>query len=197
MPTYVYLLFAVQAYAVLYVIATVVVADATGNHLNPLNLKRILLEVTGALLRRRRPTLSYTKRWQDVFRLDPDTATTADVEAAVLRVGTRISERRWAYPASQHTALRLLASAAADQLRRRDAYRQHQAFMHRYAEALGQRSGWRRVLGVPMGELDVRAIKQAYRKLAQRAHPDHGGSDAAMARLNNAFAQARQELAFV
>lgn len=57
--------------------------------------------------------------------------------------------------------------------------------------------GWRGVLGVSGNERDVSVIKRAYRKLALKFHPDRGGSDEVMARLNKAFAQARQELSFV
>jgi DnaJ-domain-containing protein 1 len=57
-------------------------------------------------------------------------------------------------------------------------------------------TGWRQVLGVGP-EHDAASIKQAYRKLASRAHPDRGGSNAFMAQLNVALAQAREELSFV
>lgn len=56
---------------------------------------------------------------------------------------------------------------------------------------------WRQVLGLPENERDVRVIKQAYRKRAQIAHPDRGGSNDAMAKLNQAIEQAREELSFV
>lgn len=37
-------------------------------------------------------------------------------------------------------------------------------------------------------------IERAYREKAKRAHPDHGGSDAAMAELNEARAAGLKEL---
>lgn len=52
-------------------------------------------------------------------------------------------------------------------------------------------SGWQQVLGVH------RTVEQAeaeYRRLAQNAHPDAGGTDEAMATLNVAIADARREL---
>lgn len=45
------------------------------------------------------------------------------------------------------------------------------------------------ILRVPPGS-SVDAIKAAFRKRAQVAHPDHGGSDAAMAELNWAYHEA-------
>jgi curved DNA-binding protein CbpA len=50
------------------------------------------------------------------------------------------------------------------------------------------------VLDLPDGTTAA-AIDAAYRELAATAHPDRGGSDAAMARLNLARDQARQSLA--
>lgn len=57
--------------------------------------------------------------------------------------------------------------------------------------------GWRGVLGLNGSERNVSVIKRAYRKLALQFHPDRGGSDDVMAKLNTAFAQARKELSFV
>ncbi len=60
--------------------------------------------------------------------------------------------------------------------------------------APGQHKHWRVVLGLEAGcTLDM--ARQAYRALASSAHPDRGGSDAAMAELNGAWAQAQKELA--
>ena len=53
---------------------------------------------------------------------------------------------------------------------------------------------WRSILGLSSNERDVRTIKQAYRKLAQQAHPDRGGSNDAMVQINLAMQQARAEL---
>lgn len=52
---------------------------------------------------------------------------------------------------------------------------------------------WWDVLGVPQGAF-LYEIKAAYRKLASERHPDKGGSDAAMAELNAAYAQAQKEI---
>lgn len=42
-----------------------------------------------------------------------------------------------------------------------------------------------------IGELDIAMVEARYRKLAAKAHPDHGGSEVAMAELNLAREQAR------
>ena len=53
---------------------------------------------------------------------------------------------------------------------------------------------WRTVLHVqPGGSLSI--AEAMYRRLARDAHPDRGGSNEAMARLNAAIRQAREELA--
>jgi len=55
---------------------------------------------------------------------------------------------------------------------------------------------WRVVLGVSASEKDASTIKTAYRKRAQRAHPDKGGSNDAMAQVNQAYDAAKAELQF-
>lgn len=52
---------------------------------------------------------------------------------------------------------------------------------------------WREVLGVK-GTPDADALKTAYRHTASKVHPDKGGSDRAMAEVNRAYDEARQEL---
>lgn len=58
-------------------------------------------------------------------------------------------------------------------------------------------SNWRNRLGVGLTEQNIGAIKRAYRTKAQQLHPDHGGDHDAMSQLNEAYAQAKQELHFV
>jgi hypothetical protein len=55
--------------------------------------------------------------------------------------------------------------------------------------------GWREVLDVSDGvTVSLDYVEDKYRKLARVRHPDAGGSEAAMAELNVAISQARQEL---
>lgn len=57
------------------------------------------------------------------------------------------------------------------------------------------RIDWRAVFGVKPGEkVAPGAIKLAHRRLAIERHPDHGGSDSAMAELNKARDQALAEV---
>jgi hypothetical protein len=58
-------------------------------------------------------------------------------------------------------------------------------------EALAAPEQWWQVLGLSEVALPV-DIDSAYRRLAREAHPDAGGSDAAMARLNNARDQGKR-----
>lgn len=51
------------------------------------------------------------------------------------------------------------------------------------------------MIGVPAAERDLAAVRAAYRRRAQAAHPDRpGGSHDEMARLTVAMRQAEQEL---
>lgn len=59
--------------------------------------------------------------------------------------------------------------------------------------ALPAPPSWREILGVGPGATLERA-QSAYRALAKLRHPDNGGSNEAIQRLNDAIAQAREEL---
>lgn len=54
---------------------------------------------------------------------------------------------------------------------------------------------WWEVFGIPqaaIGALSISMVEARYRELASKAHPDRGGSDAAMAELNAAREQAKE-----
>jgi hypothetical protein len=53
---------------------------------------------------------------------------------------------------------------------------------------------WRGVIGVGPDVRDMPAVRSAFKKAASKAHPDKGGSDAAMSELNTALAAAEKEL---
>lgn len=57
----------------------------------------------------------------------------------------------------------------------------------------GGSESWWNVLGVPF-DAPLHAAEAAYRTLVRKAHPDRGGSDEAMVRLNVAIREARQLL---
>ncbi len=59
--------------------------------------------------------------------------------------------------------------------------------------ALPAPPSWREILGVGL-DATLLAAEASYRRLAFNAHPDKGGSVEAMQRLNDAIAQAREEL---
>lgn len=61
-------------------------------------------------------------------------------------------------------------------------------------KALPAPKNWRDVLG-PIKQPSRAAVDDRYRELAMARHPDRGGSDAAMAELNQARADAHRELA--
>lgn len=65
------------------------------------------------------------------------------------------------------------------------------------APAAGTPRHWRDVLSVPNPVQTERTLKDAYRRAASAAHPDKtGGSSAAMAAVNLAYEQAKQELGY-
>lgn len=66
-----------------------------------------------------------------------------------------------------------------------------QAFMGYQALPPQREKKWWDVLGVSPRASDEE-IKEAYRKLARKYHPDYGGSDEQMAIINAAYEQAKQ-----
>lgn len=60
----------------------------------------------------------------------------------------------------------------------------------------GAPRSWREIIGVPPGERDIGTIRAAYRRRAQEAHPDRGGSHDAMAELTAAMRHAEKDLGF-
>ena len=63
-----------------------------------------------------------------------------------------------------------------------------------HAEPPPAQGGWREILGVPPGEGRMALVRKAYMKKARLLHPDKGGSTVAMARLNEAYRMAKEEL---
>jgi hypothetical protein len=61
--------------------------------------------------------------------------------------------------------------------------------------ALPAPKGWREILDVPAEVRNLLAVKSYYKKLAQRHHPDNGGSHELMAEINRAWDDAQKELA--
>lgn len=70
-----------------------------------------------------------------------------------------------------------------------------QAFAGYTALPANTAADWRSVFGIPAGGLVTPAmVEDRFREMARKAHPDSGGSELAMARLNEAREFARQEL---
>src|SRR5690606_7036441 len=93
----------------------------------------------------------------------------------------------------------LLAIQALRQLERCGASeileRAFQGFNALPAEGETATEHWRSVLGFSPDEpVSAGAVGSRYRELARQRHPDRGGSHEAMATLNRAFAEARDEL---
>lgn len=198
------------AYTAMFIVAGSAVARAGGDTLSIFNCKAVFLECLGIVLRKVRKYITFRQElsWSQVFKLDPNRASYADVEQASLRMLLRMRQLRWYYPQSQRQVILRLAAQGFKHIQLREIYaaamREHlrntrtqSHYEQAAAPAPAQASGWRAVLGVTAHECDINVIKKAYRTRALKAHPDRGGSDAAMATLNNAIAQARKELSFV
>lgn len=139
------------------------------------------------------------------------TASRRQVLESGLRILKSMEKHRWAYPRSHMERVFELLDYAEWAVIHRDRMAAQDKEEYARTERARQRQhkqgnpsknpsssaqAWRSTLGLSSGERDIQAIKQAYRKLAQRAHPDRGGSNDAMVRLNLAMQQARAELRF-
>lgn len=201
------------AYICMYLKAAGIVAKCSLDVLGVHQVKRVVLECIGAWLRKRGGYITFdiSMAWSEVFKLEPATVSFPDIEQASMKVLNYMRKQRpWTYPASQRDAvIHLMAHALVFVSKRQELEElAKQAMQARKAAEQRSRhnpppqvarpvSMWRSVLGVSASERDVSTIKKAYRSRAAKAHPDRGGSDADMARLNAAFAQAREELSFV
>jgi hypothetical protein len=117
------------------------------------------------------------------------------IEAARQRELELILEQE-AVRAREAAELERVHKMLEEQVRRAREYARQQSSQRAQAAAARASTGWRRVLGLDAGESRQDVIKRAYRSLAQRHHPDKGGSENAMTELNKAFAAARKELRF-
>lgn len=57
-----------------------------------------------------------------------------------------------------------------------------------------QNDEWRQILGVDPDVTDIEVVRKARKKAAMKAHPDRGGSDEQMQRINTAWEAAQQAL---
>lgn len=184
---------------------------------NPFNALALLRECIGMAVRRLRKLPRVPEQVQAVRWFDLGRGIAPAFDEALFR--QLCTSHYWAYPASQQRMLQhqlrqvrshaefeaeieRMASTEPDRERQRAERAQaHRAAQHGTeapaAPAPRPATGWRRVLGVQSVETDAGVIKKAYRKRVSAAHPDRGGSSEMAAALNDAFAEARQELAFV
>jgi hypothetical protein len=138
--------------------------------------------------------------WDTLFGLDFGVCTESDLQRRYLELENLI--RKVSYqPGLDLARLYYLQFQADSFLRTRDrimpGISKAQKQQRKARQQILETSDWRKVLGVAPGDCDVKRIKRAYRTKAARHHPDRGGDDAVMGRLNHAYRQAKQELGFV
>lgn len=184
---------------------------------NPFNPIALLRECIGMVVRRLRKLPRVPEHVQSVRWFDLGRGIVPDFDEALFR--QLCTSHYWAYPASQQrmfqhqlrqassraefeAEIERMAATGPDRERQRAARAQAHRAAQQGTEAPAApaprpATGWRRVLGLQSVETDAETIKKAYRKRVSAAHPDRGGTSEAAAALNDAFAQAREELAFV
>jgi len=211
----------VLGYILLHIATLLVVSPTASAAPEPWNVVGMLRECLGAALRKLQGEKSYRfgMRSFEVFGLHTNQASLAELDKAKDLLLTKMRQHPWLYPKSQQGAVEALADQfnllitiriRLESISREFAKERQRAEERAYAEEKARHYwendekfrtvtsyGWRQVLGLPESERDVHVIKQAYRKRAQSAHPDRGGSNDAMAKLNQAIEQAREELSFV
>lgn len=94
------------------------------------------------------------------------------------------------YPESQRLIFQHIASQLYDLILRVAAANTQQN-KFKYARAAAS-SSWRTILGIS-DHADFPTIKKAYRRLAQKLHPDKGGDAAAFIKVQHAYNCAKQE----
>lgn len=190
-----------QLYLLLWFIAARSMLFSVGASPSMFALLMVLREARGVMLRAayRLPCYSSYDSFSRMLGPDWQTATRQELIAARDQILQRMSRHPGAYPWSQREAVTVAAQrlwSRIQRVQRENAARKQHAQQEASRAAARRPSGWREVLGLPRSECDVAVIKRAYRKLASTAHPDRGGSNEQMSRLNKAMQQARDELSF-
>lgn len=147
-----------------------------------------------------RPTLCTEEDLLALGQLTRTSASASELEALVAQTQRYMLKHPVSYPQSQQDALLRLSADCAERIRWREDVQdlvqgirqQHQAAAA-YWEGTRQPK-WRSVLGLAPDEQDPDVVRKAYRTRARDAHPDRGGSNEEMARVNEAMSRARDEL---
>jgi hypothetical protein len=138
--------------------------------------------------------------WDSFFGLDFGKCTEADLQRCNLELEKLILKRSY-QPSLDLARLYYLQFQADTFLRTRDriipGISKATKQQRKAQQSVPDSTDWREVLGVPKTENNPALIKRAYRQMAARHHPDRGGDDRVMGRLNRAYKQAKQELGFV
>lgn len=154
----------------------------------------------------KRPLLAPQRSWPHVFRLSPYEVTPEALEARYREWQLRI--RRESYFKTRDRALlaQYFQAAQSDLKQTQEATTTNQEApvspgpvedepaSAQQGLMLTEAQHWRHVLEVGPYEREFLVIKRAYRRQALIAHPDRGGSDEAMTRVNAAFMAAKREL---
>lgn len=161
----------------------------------------------GAIVRKARayPTFSESSLIFSSLGLEASKASMADVRDKSIKLMLFIRAHPWAYPPTQVAHVMhliwhaewLVKTRNQQQGQNQQSQKAEQGKNKQSPKQATPSSEWRMILGVSMVESNILVIKKAYRKLAQVAHPDRGGTTDSMAQLNWAMSQARQELKFV
>lgn len=160
----------------------------------------------GAIVRKvcKLPGFNYDTGAFGMLGLIASTATSDEVLLAGKKLLLQMQQHRLAYPPSQRACVMYLISQALWIVKIRDPmeqlFQQQQAAKNQHDNQNRQQrtsvsaSAWRAILGINPKENDIKVVTKSFRKLAQSAHPDRGGSNERMSQLNWAMGQARQEL---
>lgn len=104
-----------------------------------------------------------------------------------------IAVDRFTTPASNLQAIHKIIEARRAETRYGTLHMVRAAFTGFLALPGGEVIDWRKVLGLT-GSVTLVQVEEAYRDRLDAAHPDKGGTDAAMSELNAARAAAKREL---
>lgn len=199
--------FAVQLYAVAYMIAAVTSARAAHLVVAPWHARVVFRESLGCILRwaTSKPTFTVQQpiqSWFQALNLDLAHASEVDVLRAVNQQAKLLNQHPWAYPASQQEVLVKVGVQAVMLVRQLNSFkasakRQSSSSWRTSSPVRVTRPDWRQVLGVTASESDPRAIRKAYGRLVSKDHPDKGGTGQNMPRYTQALDAARAELGFV
>lgn len=155
----------------------------------------------------KRPIVPQKRTWAQVFKVNTIAVSKAELDQRFKEIQSQIRLESF-FKVADRANLAQYYDEGLAAIQRREAKKLEEALAQKERDfkkaqkqaesglTVAEITHWRHLLDVDPKERDAKIIKAAYRRKAQIAHPDRGGSHDAMSVINKAYAAAKRELNF-